>query len=392
MNFELDAEQAMLRDSVRQWVAKNYAFNQRKEIGKLADGFNRDHWREMAELGWLGVSMPEELGGLGGSPIETALIAEELGRGLVLEPYVSVAILAAHVLERAALASQREALIPSLISGEKIIALAHGEHEARDELQHVEARAAYANGSWRLAGAKSLVVAASAADVFLISARTSGKHDDRDGISLFAVDASTKGLRLRTFQTIDGARAADLAFEISVPSDALIGARDQAIEALEYGHQQAITAACAEAIGMMDQALWMTRDYLLTRKQFGVLIGTFQALQHRAADMYVEVQVARAALWRALASFLETDVASRRRAIQSAKAQVGKTARFVCGQAVQLHGGIAITEEFAIGHYFKRMCMFDLMYGNTHLQLQKIARELARTGEESKRSNISLAS
>jgi alkylation response protein AidB-like acyl-CoA dehydrogenase len=377
MNFQLDAEQAMLRDSVRQWVAKNYSFNRRREISKLSAGFSHDNWRQMGELGWLGVSMPEEVGGLGFSLIEAALIAEELGRALVLEPYVPVSVLAAHIIDRAALDDQRADWLSALISGDKLFAVAHAEQNARDDLAFVEARAVPVGGAWQLSGAKSFVPAAGSADLLLISARTSGSQAERSGLSLFAVAPSTSGLRIRNYRTIDGGQAADLEFhDLLVPSENLIGRKDEAIDAIEYGYQRAITVLCAEAVGMMDQALWLTRDYLQTRRQFGVAIGSFQALQHRAADMYVEVQVARAALWRALALLTEADPAIRRQAIQSAKAQVGRAARFVCSQAVQLHGGIAITEEFAIGHYFKRMCVFDLMYGNTNSQLRNLAREL----------------
>jgi alkylation response protein AidB-like acyl-CoA dehydrogenase len=392
MNFELNEEQAMLRDSVRRWMANHYSFAQHQQIARLPQAFLHDHWKEMGELGWLGIALPEDVGGLGQSFIEASLIAEELGRGLALEPYVSVAALAANLILRAASPAQQAKWLPPLIAGEKIVVVAHNEHEARGELAFVETRGTQVGESWHLRGAKKLVFAAGTADLIIISARTSGQTSDAHGLSLFAVDPKTSGLVRRDYQTIDGRGASDLRFdEISVPADALIGCVGEAHEPLEYAHQCAITLSCAEAVGMMEHALLATRDYLTTRKQFGVAIGSFQALQHRAADMFIEVQVARAALWGALASLNSSPSKASRRAVATAKAQVGRAARFVCSQAIQLHGGIGVTEEYPIGHYFKRMNVFDLEYGNVHTHLLSIVREGFKVGNDGQSEETAMA-
>jgi len=380
MNFELDSEQEMLRDSVQRWVQKTYAFNDRQKVRNLPHGFSKEHWKEIADLGWLAVALPEDVGGIGQSTIESCLIAEELGRGLVLEPYVAVGVLGAHLVDRAGSADQRNQWLPDLISGERILTVAHSEHESAGGLGAVQTKAEKSGDGWKLSGSKSLVFAADAAQALLVSARTSGNFMDEDGISLFAVDPNAAGVKRRDYRTVDGTHASDITLDnVHVPATAVVGTPGKAFTALEYAYDRATITLCAEALGMMEQSVVMTCDYLKTRKQFGVPIGTFQVLQHRAADMYIETQVARAAVWRALAFLSAEDASQRRRAVASAKAQVGKTARSVCGQAVQLHGGIAITEEFPIGHYFKRMTLFDLTFGNTQAHLNSIAAAISRS-------------
>jgi alkylation response protein AidB-like acyl-CoA dehydrogenase len=371
MNFELTSEQELLLESVKRWVETKYSFAQRQKIRRLPRGFAPENWREMAELGWLALALPSDVGGLGQSTIESCIIAEELGRALVLEPFVQVGILAAQLIDLAGSPQQRANWLPGLISGERIVTVAHNEHESPGALSFVETRANFVDGKWTISGRKTLTFAADAADLLLISARTTGAADDEDGISLFGLDPAAPGLKRRDYRTVDGLHVSDVTLQnVTASNEALVGQRDRAFPAIERAHQIAITVLCAEAIGMMEQALSATCEYLRSRKQFGVQIGTFQVLQHRVADMYIETQIARAALWRALAY--------RRRAVASAKAQMGRVARFVCGQAIQLHGGIGVTEEFPIGHYFKRMTVFDLTFGNTQAHLKSIVRAQCR--------------
>lgn len=367
----------MLRDSARRWVQSNYSFRQYQEIAERG-GFDKDRWQQMATLGWLGVSLPEDVGGLGQPLLEACIVAEELGRAMVLEPFVAVSVLAGHLIDVAADAEQRSNWLPALIAGEKMIAVAHGEKEARGDLQFVNTRATYTGDAWHLSGEKTLVHAAGAADFFLVSARIDGNDTVRSGVSLFVVDRAAEGLVCREYRTVDGRQAADLTLnDVVIARECSVGRPGKAIEPIEYAFERAIIVLCAEAVGMMDHALLLTRDYLLERRQFGVRIASFQALQHRMSDMYIRVNVARAALWRALAFLQNADAGERRRAILSAKIQVGNAARFVCSQAVQLHGGVAITEQFPIGHYFRRMCVFDATFGSAHSHLARLAREFS---------------
>ena len=380
MQFELDSEQELLRDSVRRWVEKKYPFNQRQKIRDLPKAFAPENWKEMAELGWLAVSLPEEAGGLGQSIVESCLIAEELGRGLILEPYVQVSVLAAQLISHATSGVQREELLGELMAGEKIIAAAHHEHQSPGNLSFVKTSAEQAGGGWSISGRKALVFAGDAANSFVVSARVDGDTNDENGIALFVVDASATGLTRRDFRTVDGTHASDLTLtNVTVPTEACLGKPGDAYAAIEAAHQLAIAVLCAEAVGMMEHALEMTCEHLRTRQQFGVPIGTFQTLQHRAADMYLETQVGRAAVWRALDFLANGNADQKRQAVSSAKAQVGRTARYVCSQAIQCHGGIAITEEFPIGHYYKRMTVFDLTFGNTNIHLRNLARAMCQS-------------
>jgi alkylation response protein AidB-like acyl-CoA dehydrogenase len=377
VNFELTDEQAMLRDSVRRWTDANYAFAQYQQIAR-SDGLDQGLWRDMASLGWLGISLPEEVGGLAQPLLETCIVAEELGRALVLEPFVPVAVFAGHLIDRAAVGEQRASWLGALIAGETIVAVAHGEDEARGDPHCVKTRATRAGDAWRLSGAKSLVFAADSARFCLVSARVEGDTSSSSGVSLFAVEPGAPGLVRRDYRTVDGRRASDLTLnDVVVSRDQMLGPPAGAMPAIEAALERAMIVLCAEAVGLMDQVLWLTRDYLRERRQFGVPIGSFQALQHRMADMYIRVQIARAALWRALVFLDDQDATQRRRAIATAKLQVGNAARFVCGQAIQLHGGLAITEQFRIGHYFRRMTVFDATFGTAHSHLVRIARELS---------------
>ncbi|HTZ71188.1 MAG TPA: acyl-CoA dehydrogenase family protein [Acetobacteraceae bacterium] len=379
MRFTLNEEQTQLQDSVRRWVQKNYNFQQRQAIERSAEGVSRAHWATMAELGWLAAAFPEEVGGMGGSTIEAAIIAEELGRALVLEPFLACGVLAAEALNWCGTDAQRAELLPAMLAGESMVVLAHAEQEAGGEVGFVATRAEQTDGGWRLHGCKNAVIAAPLADRLLISARTAGEPDDTHGMTLFLLPAAHAGLVQREFRTTDGQRAADVLLQDALVTAAdVIGDVGGALPGLRTAHARAIAVLCAEAVGVMDQALWTTRDYLRTRRQFGVAIGSFQVLQHRAADMYVAVEQARAAMLRALAHIDDEDADRRDEAAAAAKVQVGRSGDFVCGQAIQLHGGIGVTAEYVIGHHYKRMLLLQQLLGHPEQHLRHLAARLAQ--------------
>lgn len=381
MDFTLNEEQAQLQDSVRRWIQKSYSFRQRREIEHSSDGISRANWVTMAELGWLAAGFPEAVGGLGGSIIDAAIIAEELGRALILEPFVPVGILAAETINQAGTEAQRAELLPPLLAGQSMIALAHAEQDAAGDVGYVATKATPHAGGWRVNGTKNAVLAGPLSESFLITARTSGTADDPAGITLFLVPSVHPGITQRPFRTTDGLRGCDLSLQdVAVSESHVIGQVGTALPGLRAAHARAIAVLCAEAVGVMDQALWITRDYLRTRTQFGVTIGTFQALQHRAADMYVATEQARAAMQRALACADDADDARRDDAAAAAKIQVGRCGQFVCGQAIQLHGGIGVTDEYVIGHHYKRMLLLQHFLGHPEQHLKRLASKLGRGG------------
>ncbi len=355
MEFELDEMQAMLRDSAARWAEKHYAFDARRKLAVDA-GLAEANWATFAEMGWLGAGLSEEQGGYGGGAAETAILMEEFGKVLLLEPFLPVAVLAAQALigvgdERAS------ALVGEIVSGESRIVLAHEEPKALGRLDHVEM---LADADGAITGLKTLVLGAPFASKLIVSARSGGV------IGLYLVDADAPGVERRDYRLADGSRASEIRFS---------GARAEQItadgrSAIERAYAYGITMLCAEAVGAMDRALWLTRDYLKTRKQFGKYLGEFQVLQHRMADMLIELELARSALFRALAA-LEGPADERDHAVSACKVQIGKAGRVVGGQAIQLHGGIGVTEEFAIGHYFKRLSFIDNAFGSTarHVRL-----------------------
>jgi alkylation response protein AidB-like acyl-CoA dehydrogenase len=373
MEFELNDEQIMFRDSVRRWAEKGYGFDIKQAIENSTGGFSTDKWKEMADLGWLLAGIPESAGGLGCSAIESAVIAEELGRALVLEPFVAVGVLAARTLEFADTTGEQTDLLTAIGTGETLVALAHNEHEAYGLVSYVTSQAEAVAEGWRLNGRKTAIIGGPQADRLIISARISGAADDRAGIALFVLDADAPGISRQCYRMIDGSPACDVTLEnVRARAGDALGVPGAAYAPLARAHAYAIIALCAEALGVMDKALWITRDYMQTRQQFGVLIGSFQSLQHRAADMYVAVEQARAILNFGLAN-LEKPPAVRDRAISSVKAQIGQLGHFVCGQAIQLHGGIGLTEEYVIGHHFKRMTVIDSQFGSSNVHLSNLA-------------------
>ncbi len=375
MDFSLTDEQKQLKDSLRRFLDKDYAFEARRSLVEKGSGFGRYTWKTIADLGLLALAVPEAQGGLAGTAVDTALVMEEFGRSLVVEPYAAVAVLATHAIAAAATDAQKDEWLPALAAGDAVIVLAHEEPAARGRLEHVTTRARRApDGSYMIEGHKVLVQGAPVADRILVSARLSGAADDETGLGLFMVERDARGLTRQDVRLLDGSPASDLRLDgVKVAPEAALGEPGKAFPAIASAVEQMIVALCAEAVGAMDRTIWITRDYLKTRKQFGVTLNTFQALQHRMADMVIEHEMARSMLLRALGALQESNPVTRSLGVSAAKAQVLRAARFVCAQGIQLHGGMGMTEEYVIGHYFKRINVIDALFGNIDHHVRRYA-------------------
>ncbi|WP_203075955.1 acyl-CoA dehydrogenase family protein [Falsiroseomonas ponticola] len=374
MDFDLTDEQRMLAESVNRLVTDAYGdFEHRKGYRAAPRGFADANWKALAEMGLLGLPFAEEDGGFGGGPVETMLVMEAIGRGLVLEPFLATVVLAGGLLRRAGSAEQRAAILPGVVEGSTVLAFAHQERQARHDLHDVATTAKRDGDGWVLDGAKGVVLAGDAADRIIVSARTSGARRDRDGISLFLLDPATPGVTRRGYATQDGLRAAELVLEgVRLPAGALLGAEGQALPLIELVVDEANAALCAEALGAMEVLRDLTVDYLKQRQQFGQPIGSFQALQHRAADMLVATEQARSMAMYAAMMVQSGDAAARRTALSAAKALVAKLADQLGKDAIQLHGGIAMTEEYKAGHYFKRLTMIGTLFGDVDHHLRVV--------------------
>jgi alkylation response protein AidB-like acyl-CoA dehydrogenase len=368
MNFNYTEEQLALQDTLRRFIAKDYAFEHRRALANSADGFDRAAWKTFADLGILALPFPEDFGGLNGNAVDTMLVMEMLGRGLALEPYVSSVVLCGGMIRDAGSQAQKKTLLPAIAGGEMMLALAHHEAGGRYALDRVATTAAANGNGWQLDGAKAVVLGAPSADKFLVSAR------DGQGLSLFLVDAGAPGLTLRGYPTQDGARAADIKMAgVQIGPDALVGAAGDALASIERGIDYANAALCAEAVGIMSALNEITLEYLKTRKQFGQPIGKFQALQHRMADMVIATEQARSMATLAAVRADSADAAERGRAVAAAKTYVTQSARLVGQQAVQLHGGMGVVDELNVGHYFKRLTMIGLTFGDADYHLGKFS-------------------
>ncbi|MCM2459367.1 pimeloyl-CoA dehydrogenase small subunit [Pseudomonas sp. CG7] len=376
MNFDLNEEQRLLKDAVDRLILDQYAFDQRARYQDQADGWSRQLWAQFADLGLLGLPFSEADGGFDGGSVETMIVMEAIGRGRLLEPYLATVVLAGGLLSAAGNDAQRAELVPALIGGQLLLAFAHSEIQARYDLADVATCARQEGDSWILDGAKRFVLHGDCADKLLVSARVSGNRRDPDGIALFLVDATAEGVSRRGYLTQDRLRAADVTLSgVRVDAAALVGEAGDALAHIDQVVDAAIAALCAEAVGAMEQAYVLTVDYLKVRKQFGVAIGSFQALQHKAVDMLVMIEQARSMALYASMMVSDPDPLERRRAISAAKVQIGRSARFVSQQAVQLHGGIGVTEECQIGHYMRRLSMLEFMFGDTDHHLAQLARD-----------------
>jgi alkylation response protein AidB-like acyl-CoA dehydrogenase len=368
MDFNYTEEQLALQDTLRRFIARDYAFEHRRALAKSADGFDRDAWKTFADFGILALPFDEDFGGLNGSAVDTMLVMEMLGRGLALEPYVSTVVLCGGLIRDAGSEAQKQALLPDLASGELMLALAHFEAGGRYATDHVATTATATGSGWQLDGAKAVVLGAPSADQLIISARN-GK-----GLSLFLVNAGAPGVTMRSYPSQDGARAADVKLDaVPVDADALIGPAGAALPIIERAIDYANAALCAEAVGIMSALNEVTLEYLKTRKQFGVPIGKFQALQHRMADMVIATEQARSMATLAAVRVDSADAAERSRAVAAAKAYITAQARFVGQQAVQLHGGMGVVDELIVGHYFKRLTMIGLTFGDADYHLGRFS-------------------
>lgn len=368
MDFDLTDEQRLLSESLGRFISDRYGFEERLKAMQAPGGFSRAIWEELAALGVLGLPFAEEDGGFGGGGIETMLVMEALGKGLVVEPYLATAILGGGALRIAGSSAQKAARIDRLIAGDHIMALAHSEPGGlRHTVDRIATRAQRATEGWRLTGAKSAVIAGDSADELVVSTVTG------DGVSLFLVDPGAPGVTVVGQAGYDGIRVARIVFDdVPLPQDALLGEAGQGAATLSRLFEEANAALVAEAVGIMADVLDMTVDYLKTRTQFGVAIGSFQALQHRAVDMLMQVELARSMAILAALS-LEMPPGERACNIAAAKARVGQAARFVGQQAVQLHGAIGLTMEYKVGHAFKRLTAIDALFGDADHHLDALA-------------------
>jgi len=372
MDFDLTPDQELLQQSIGRLLADTYAFDQRRQHLQSAAGWSRALWQQFADMGLLGLPFAADDGGFGGGAVEIMLIMESLGRVLSLEPYFSTVILAGSCLRLGADAAQRTRWLPPLIEGRETFAFAHVERAARYDLTHVKTRARYEDGAWRIDGRKDFVIHGDTADKLLVSARTAGGPRDADGISLFMIDAAA--LRRRGYPTQDGTRAADLVLDdVRVADRDVLGQPGAAMVLIDRVVDTAIAALAAEAVGAMTRAHELTVDYMKVRKQFGTTIGSFQALQHRAVDMLVMIEQARSMAMYATMMSEQADAAKRRQAVGGSKAFIGRAGRFVGEQAIQLHGGIGVTEECAVGHYYRRLTMIDVLFGDSAHHLGQVA-------------------
>lgn len=373
MNFDLTDEQRQLGDSIAKLMAGEYSFDKRKAHLKQAGG-SPALWKSYADLGLLGLPFDEGDGGFGGGPTELMLVMEAFGRGLVLEPYLPTVVLGGTAIRLAGTAAQRARLLPKLIAGDLKLAFAHGEAEARYDLSDVTTTARKAGFGWLIDGSKSVVQGGGVADVLLVSARISGSRDDTDGIGLFIVPADAAGVTRKAYRLRDGSDAAEIAFSgVELTNDDVIGVAGEAFTVIERVTEAGIAAVAAESIGAMEVIQSMTLEYLKTRKQFGRAIGQFQALQHRAAEMLIALEQGRSMAMLATMTLGTKDKTERARDLAMAKAGVGRAARFVSQSAIQLHGGIGMTDEYAVGHYFRRLMVIEHMFGDTDYHLAAVA-------------------
>lgn len=373
IDFNLSEEQKMLRDVVARFVRDHYDLKAHRAAAASEAGFRRELWEQFAELGWLGLAQGEAVGGLGLSFVEVAIVMEELGRGLVLEPYLSSAVLCAHMLKEADEAEAGNTPLRALVAGKLFAALAHSEAGARYDLASVqETIATREGGGYRINGRKTLALGAPAADVLIVSARVA--NDPAGRFALFMVDPATSGLTMEPYPLIDYSRAADVRLaNVAVAKDAMLIGPQRALAALEEAVDLATLASVAEALGCMESILDQTAQHLKTRVQFGNPLGKFQALQHRMAEMFVEVQESRSILYQAIAS-LARGANARRTAVSAAKAYVGNAGKIVGEHAIQLHGGIGVTEEVAVGHYYKKLVLFEKLFGDRDFHLDRFAK------------------
>ena len=370
MDFSFSEEQTLLRNTIQSFIQDNYDFDKRREIIQSEEGMSKDNWKQLAELGLLGVPFSENDGGLEFGSVETMIVAEEFGKGLVVEPYIQTVVTCGGFLRRASEA-QRQEYLPSLISGDEIWAFAYAEPQGRFNLADIKVSASNNGDEYTLNGDKCVVSAAPWAQKLIVSARTSGDQSDKEGISLFIVEKATDGVSTRDYKTVDGSMASEVSYEnVKLNSSSLIGEEGKAYPLIELVADETIAALCAEAIGAMSVLNDTTVEYCKTRKQFGQPIGKFQVLQHRMVDMFMQYEQSVSMTYMVNLKLEEEDV-ERSKAASGAKVQICNAAKFIGHSAVQLHGGMGMTDELNVGHYFKRLSMIETQLGNADHHLKK---------------------
>ena len=375
MDFDLAEEQRLLKESLDRLIGDRYAFEQRKTYGQAPEGWSREVWRQYAELGLLGLPFAEQYGGSAGGPVETMIAMEAFGHALALEPFLATVVLGGGFLRHGGNAEQCAALVPKIVDGSLTLAFAQTERHSRYDLADISTTAVRDGAAWVLDGEKGVVLHGDTADKLIVTARTGGSRRDRDGVGVFIVDGKAAGVSRRGYPTQDGLRAAEITLAgVRVGPEGVLGGPGAALPLVERVVDEAIAALCAEAVGTMAAMHELTVDYLKTRRQFGREIGSFQILQHRAVDMLIALEQARSMAMFATMMASEEDAAERRNALSAAKVQIGRSGRLIGQQAVQLHGGIGMTMEYKVGHYFKRVTMIDTMFGDADHHLRELAR------------------
>ena len=377
MDFALSPDQQLIKESVDRFVAETYGFDARMKVSASPDGFSREHWSTYAELGWLGIALPEERGGFGGTPVETMILMEAFGKGLVVEPFVPTVVLGGTALAFGGTNAAHGDLLNAMIAGELLLSLAYAEENSRYDYRIVAATAKPDGAGYVLSGKKRAVPYGAAADKLIVSVRTAGGDHDADGITLVLVDRDAPGVSRFDYKTVDGQRASDVTFEnVRIGADAVLGEPGKGLALLELVLDNGVAALCAEAVGNMSVMQKTTVEYIKAREQFGVPIGSFQALQHRAVDMLIEVELSRSMLYYGTVALDPAgDARERKRAVSATKAQIARSGRVVGQSAIQLHGGIGMSEEYMIGHYFKRMSMLEMALGDADFHLRRFVRE-----------------
>ena len=371
MDFSFNEEQTLIQRQVAQFIQRDYEWEKRQALAKSELGFSSENWKIFADLGWLGISLSEESGGFGGSALETMIIMEEFGKGLVVEPFLETIVLCAGLIDSCGNKDQKSEILKKVISGEMHLALGFVEPQSRFNLADVTTEAKKKGDGFVLNGFKSVVMNGPSANNIIISARISGKQSEEEGISLFVVDPKLEGVSLRNYPTVDGRRASEITLEnVDVTSSCLLAEEGKGFKELEKAIDSATLAICAEAIGSMEVLYKTTVDYTKIRKQFGQAIGKFQVLQHRMVDMFMEYEQCKSLLYRATMETIQ-DPEAAQRTIHALMHLIGKSGLFIGENAVQLHGGMGMTEELRIGHYFKRLLAIDATFGNADYHLQK---------------------
>ncbi len=374
MNFDYTEEQQLLANSIKQFIAKDYTFEARQAIIQSTAGYSEQAWATLAEMGLLGLPFASEYGGFGGNAVDLMPIMEAIGEGLVVEPYLATVGLGGQCVARGGTEAQKKTLLPALVAGKLKLAFAQLERGARYNLAHVAVRAKKSGEGYLINGEKCMVVHGPCADKFIVSTRTAGDDTDTPGISLFLVDRNTPGVTLNTYRTVDNLRAADIRFsDTTIPASALIGKQGAALPLIEEVVDYATALLCTEAVGAMKYANEATLEYLKTRKQFGVPIGTFQVLQHRMVDMMISYEQAKSMACLACVKVDSADAVERRRTVSAAKIKIADACRHISQEAVQLHGGMGMSEELKVSHTFRRLTTIAQTFGDADHHLDRFA-------------------